>query len=336
MIGIADTINATFKDIHELHNPVNITPDEDEISLPGKTDGDSAIVQCIRVVCKDLAKGADPKSGRHRNWKTYCSRINHPEYISMLQSFKGNRFNVIFLFGGNIYFLKDHILSCLNEIPEPKNKLIRMAIGLMENPFNIAGCKVLGLLRKLVMVPLWRILEKKGHILEMNLFYHQLNTFLKSCDDVDFMLQFMSGKQKPFADEYLEMDSILEQLVEDNSQDSLSAVIMQPCLAAFQLYIKRTVPEHLPSGKYWEASDDVRQYTKSTTKHNKNPERIFGQLDFLVHHRPNVSTLSNEAILMFTYNKTANYLKSLPKKDLDNLCKSVPCVRLKRHRKSSF
>ena len=92
---IADTINASFKDIQQLHDTMNIMPDEDEISLPGKSEGDLAIVQCIGVVCKALAKGADPKSGRHRNWKTYCSRINHPEYVSMLQSFKGNRYNII-------------------------------------------------------------------------------------------------------------------------------------------------------------------------------------------------------------------------------------------------
>lgn len=323
MIGVADTINASFKDIQQLHDTMNVMPDEDEINLPGKSEGDSAIVQCIRVVCKALAKGADPKSGRHRNWKTYCSRINHPEYVSMLQSFKGNRFNIIFLLGGNLYFLREHILTCLNEIPEPKNKLIRTAITLMENDFNVAGCKVLGILRKLVMMPLWRILEKKGHILEMNMFYHQLHVFLKSCEDTDFMLQFMNGHQKPFAEEFVEVDDILEQLVQNNSQESLSAVIMQPCLAAFQLYIKKTVQEHLPGGKFWEATDDVRHYTASAPKHNKNPERVFGQLDFLVHHRPNASALSNEAILMFTYNKTSNYLKSLPKTELDKLCKSV-------------
>ena len=81
----------------------------------------------------------------------------------------------------------------------------------MENAFNIVGCKVLGLLRKLVMMPLWQILEKKGHILEMNMFYHQLHVFLKSCEDTDFMLQFMNGHQKPFIDEFVEIDCILEQ-----------------------------------------------------------------------------------------------------------------------------
>ena len=79
----------------------------------------------------------------------------------------------------------------------------------------------------------------------MNMFYHQLHVFLKSCEDTDFMLQFMNGQQKPFTDEFVEKDCILEQLVQNNSQESLSPVIVQPCLAAFQLYIKKTVPEHL-------------------------------------------------------------------------------------------
>lgn len=172
MVGIADTVNATLKTIEGLHT--TDLEHLDEETGYSNNDGESVIVRCVRTICKALARGADEKSGRHRDWKTYCAKIYHPEYTSMLQTFKGNRFNIIFLLGGNVFYLKKHILRCLEEVPEPKNKLVRIAIALLNSPFNVAGCKALGILRKFIMMPLWRLTEKGGHIFEMNECYNTL------------------------------------------------------------------------------------------------------------------------------------------------------------------
>lgn len=41
------------------------------------------------------------------------------------------------------------------------------------------------------------------------------------------------------------------------------------------------------------------------------PEFLFGQLDFLLKYRPNASVLCNEAYLMYSHNKTKEWLNTL-------------------------
>ena len=78
----------------------------------------------------------------------------------MLQVFKGNRFNIIFVLGGNTFFLYEHILTCLDQVGEP-NKLVRVCLSLVKDKLNRAGCRALGILRKFIMMPLWRLTETK-------------------------------------------------------------------------------------------------------------------------------------------------------------------------------
>lgn len=77
------------------------------------------------------------------------------------------------------------------------------------------------------------------------------------------------------------------------------------------------IPEHLPGGKYWDASDNFRQQTRSVAKHNKMPEFIFGQLDHLISFRPNASVLTNDAFLFYSYNKTSQWQSSIPTDEKD-------------------
>ena len=49
----------------------------------------------------------------------------------------------------------------------------------LEQPFFIAGCKALRLVCKLVTSPFWRLVERKQHILDMNLKSLEMKTFLK-------------------------------------------------------------------------------------------------------------------------------------------------------------
>lgn len=52
----------------------------------------------------------------------------------------------------------------------------------------------------------------------------------------------------------------------------------------------------------------------SALKHNKVPEFFFGQLDFLLKYRPNASALCNEAYLIYSHNKTKEWLDNLDDK----------------------
>ena len=168
-------------------------------------------------------------------------------------------------------------------------------------------------MRKLFMMPLWRVTEAKGHILEMNQTYYKVTQFLDGCigeDNIDKIMQFMRGEYLPFSSNLIERDSVYEALILEDDNDTLVCGMLQACFLAINSYLKKTVAEHLPGGRYWDASDDITEATSSCPRHNKNPEFVFGLLYFLCRNRPNASTLSNEAILMYIYNHTSDILNS--------------------------
>ena len=47
----------------------------------------------------------------------------------------------------------------------------------------------------------------------------------------------------------------------------------------------------------------------STQKHSKFAESVFGFLDHLLRHKPNISALASEAYIMYSANKTAQWLE---------------------------
>ena len=315
MVGIADTVNATIRDLETVEKNENSGTDCEEKSL-----GESEVVRCVRVVCKALSRGGDAKSGKQKEWRTHCDSINHSEYASMLQTFKGNRFNVIFLLGGNLYFLYEHALQCLEEVTDP-NKLIKISIQLLKNKFNKAGCRALGILRKFIMMPLWRLTEQKGHIVEMNKVYADLVTFCSG--DTNTVLKLLRGEIMPFTTDLVEQDVVTTSVTRPDDNDPLTAKILQATLIAIKRYVEKTVKEHLPGGAYFDPDEGMKEMTKSAPRHNKNPERVFGLLDFMVHKRPNSSALANEAVLMYVYNHTSDFINALDSTQLNKLIFSV-------------
>ena len=67
----------------------------------------------------------------------------------------------------------------------------------------------------------------------------------------------------------------------------------------------------------------MKESTTSCPQHNKNLEHVFGLLDFLCRNRPNAFTLSNEAMLMYVYNHTNEYLRAKTETELNQLLSAV-------------
>jgi hypothetical protein len=61
----------------------------------------------------------------------------------------------------------------------------------------------------------------------------------------------------------------------------------------------------------------LKAETLSVPRHNKFPERVFALLDALTRFRPVASTLCNEAYIMFSLNKTGEWLSSLTENERD-------------------
>ena len=90
-----------------------------------------------------------------------------------------------------------------------------------------------------------------------------------------------------------------------NTIDNKACAFAQMALKSLHSVLAKAMKEQLPGGLYIDPAQELREQTKSVIPHNKIPERVFGVLDFFLRYRPNASTISNEAFLMFVFNKTS-------------------------------
>lgn len=66
----------------------------------------------------------------------------------------------------------------------------------------------------------------------------------------------------------------------------------------------------MPGGNWSNVTQPMMDKTIGMYKHNKFAESVFGYLDMLLRRSPNISSLASEAYIMFTANKTGEWLKS--------------------------
>ncbi|XP_046550545.1 uncharacterized protein LOC124260311 [Haliotis rubra] len=288
--------------------------------------GESGAVKFIRTSCKALARRGDAKSGAYSLFRDYIfDKLGENLH---LEPFHGNRFNVLFQNAGNIYFYRDEIKDFLENTIKDRNRLLQSVLDDVKVAENIAAAKALGLIEKFITSPLWRIIESKCHILDMNEHYLNLLRFLEAA--AKDAIPFLQGKHMPFP-EYACMekdrdeleegastcrtkrkqkwgDAVLKSLMEESRYDDKVTDILQMTFAAWAIYLQRAVEAHLPGGEYDQAAEQIREQTKAVPKHNKFSEAVFGILHNLTTTRPNASVLANEAYIVFSLNRTLDWI----------------------------
>ncbi|VDI25487.1 Hypothetical predicted protein [Mytilus galloprovincialis] len=131
---------------------------------------------------------------------------------------------------------------------------------------------------------------------------------------------FISGEDYPFADTFIEKDDVFEKLIKaEDGIDEKACAFAQMAFKGLHSVLEKAMKEQLPGGRYFEPTEELREQSKSVIPHNKIPERVFGMLDFFLRYRPNASTISNEAFLVFVFNKTSEWLDSLPQEEKEKL-----------------
>lgn len=73
-----------------------------------RTLNESGVSRLVRTTCKALARGADEKSGKHRDFVLYANDFLHENDMLNLpvETFHGNRFNILFESAAAVSFLK--------------------------------------------------------------------------------------------------------------------------------------------------------------------------------------------------------------------------------------
>ncbi|KAI0241600.1 hypothetical protein LSAT2_023486, partial [Lamellibrachia satsuma] len=143
-----------------------------------------------------------------------------------------------------------------------------------------------------------------------------LNTFLEQNATGNHLL--LEG-ESPFPDEFIERDDVLDSLLHDACDDVLAVQLTEVLCLAIKNLLMKMVQDQLPGGKYFDATEEIRNSTVSVPMHNKLPEFIFGVLDHLMKIRPNATILSNEAFLLYSHNRTSEWLASLNRTEKDKM-----------------
>ena len=87
-----------------------------------------------------------------------------------LQPYRGNRFNILFENAGYVFFLSPHMKDFLQGYKS--NMLLTAVMEDLCVPEYLAGCKALGLISRLITVPLWCQLEDSEiHIMDIGNIY---------------------------------------------------------------------------------------------------------------------------------------------------------------------
>ncbi len=176
----------------------------------------------------------------------------------------------------------------------------------LRNEYLIAGCKAMGLICKFITSPLWRLLESKDtHIFDINSKLKELlNYVTKASTQIP---QFMSGDLPSFGE--VKEDWSYTALVEPSKYDDDCAAMLAHMLPATAELLNRRFEDQLPGGVYAKPSAALRKTTASVPLHNKKCETVFARADFLLRCKPSISTISMEAYVMCSFNKTSDWLE---------------------------
>lgn len=307
---------------------------EDTSKFAFNTDNESGTLRLIRTACKAFERRGDERNGCPLQFAAYLKRkgvANCP-----LIHFRGNRFNVIFANGARVYKLRGHIVDFLQNVWGTPNRLLKAVLEDMCNDNYIAGCKALGLVDKLITGPLWRILESDVHILDIPEHYRKLKAFLSECTSQN-ITAVMRGKNIPFDVKYMTCDGLWEALVAETPNDSIVQHLLLSLFKSFELLLDRVLLDHQPV--LTAAAEDKSKVTSETTSvktTNTISERDFAQLDRLLREKPNATMLALEAHILFSNNRTSEWLEAKSpeqrSKLFDEARKNAPLHRQKyRH-----
>ena len=183
----------------------------------------------------------------------------------------------------------------------------------------MAGAQALGLLAKLVIGPLWCLLEDPTvSVLDVSKFYTQLNE--KFAEWAKNATDLLDGTARPFADAKVSvLCDVFTALIEPSeSYDALTLEILCYLCSTLAAFCTRILADHLPGGKYHNAPSLAAE-TASVHKTNAISERDFAQLDRLLREKPNADTVALEGMILFANNKTATWLHSLPPSEQEQL-----------------
>ncbi|CAC5359984.1 unnamed protein product [Mytilus coruscus] len=177
---------------------------------------------------------------------------------------------------------QENIKHFLHSFQGCTNRLLSSVYQDICNPLLVAGSRALGIISKIITGPLWRNIECKTHILDINDTLTALCSFLAEAKDD--CSEVVTGKHLPFPEESckIENDIVMGELFKPDETDVMTIQVLQALFSCMLNLLDRQAADHLPGGKYFSKPTDISAESKSVLKHNKLPEFFFWSVGFFV------------------------------------------------------
>ena len=313
VVGMADTASSVLLRWESMHFDRSVGA---AVSCAFVKKSESGVVRLVRTACKALCKHGSEQSGVYQAFTSYLASNGIKR--NPLASFRGNRFNILFYDAGVLYYISDFVKSFFQNVWQTPNQLLRAVYNDIQVPEYLAGCRALGVINKIVTGPLWHLLESSDiSITEMNEYYQILVSHIdKWSTDAS---KLVHGEVVLYAEFPPSEDAVWHSLIALSESDSITQEILQIIFHAFSALLTRLLSDHLPGGVHDNPCAQLQSETRSVPKTNVVSERDFGQLDRLLREKPNASTLSLEAMVLFSNNKIAQWLNKKPQAEVKDL-----------------
>ncbi|VDI71580.1 E1A/CREB-binding protein [Mytilus galloprovincialis] len=276
---------------------------------------ESGASRLTRTASKALTLHGCEKSGVGQHFRTH---LKERDIDNKLITFRGHRFNHLFYAAGATYHHLNDIIDFMESWADPNDLLKSISFDVREKAFA-SGIRALGIIDKLITGPFWRIIETSKNILDLN---PTLCHLQKKLQELSFDASPLLAGELVFEGVEVHRDSIFDSLLKDTGDpvsEMYTQMALELCIGGMLLILERQAKDQLPGGKFFEPSfrDQIHGISVPTT--NTCSERDFAQLDMLVRLKPSATTVAYESIIMWSNNKTSNWLSKLSDTDRNKI-----------------
>ena len=118
---------------------------------------------------------------------------------------------------------------------------------------------------------------------------------------------------------------------ENSVLDTYTKMTLEIIFGGILLVLEMQAKDQLPKRKYWNLDQSSQtKVSKVISTNTEGSERDFAQLDILMRAKPSDSTTAYESIIMWSNNKTSEWLETLSEQDytkvIDDARKHTPCM----------
>lgn len=261
LVALADASSETLKQWENIHSNDDLVSSE------------SGTIRLVRTACKAVQPRCSQKAGCHVMFKAYLKLKGVSDFP--LATFEGNRFNIVFYNAAGVYYLRAHLIRYLEEVHHTKNKLLQSVLRDLKHPLYLVGCNALGIVRKCITSPLWRILESRINMSVLCVEYQNMQKQLQEwSSDISSLL---SGKGLKEIDT---SESVCYELLHNIDNRELLSELLQMLCKSYSMVAERLLGDHMSDGVHGTApAAMLDRETESVPKTNCRSERDFAVLD---------------------------------------------------------